>query len=157
MWNYKGAVHAIRTLFVVLKGIYGTWLRDCFMQRPFVNGAVVCAILRGSPIPRFQVSRKTYQTMMRNPRRAEFAFSPPLFLGKVEGTTVPFTMLVISSLNPNFPISQTLFRKIFLKKASYGLVSSNRHCFSQPRTPNRAATPTQPPSHHASRINIHIS
>ena len=54
---------------------------------------------------RHGVSKKTYRTTLRNPRRAKYAFSPPLSLGKVEGTTVLFTMLVILSLGTNFPTS----------------------------------------------------
>ncbi len=52
----------------------------------------------------FPVSRKTNQTTPQSPRRAEYAFSPPLSLGKVGGTTIPFTMLVISTIGSNFPI-----------------------------------------------------
>jgi len=40
-----------------------------------------------------------------HPRRAEHAFSPPLSLGKVEGTAIIFPLFVISALDMHFPLS----------------------------------------------------
>jgi hypothetical protein len=52
-----------------------------------------------------QKSKKTYKTTMRDPRRAEHAFSPPLSVGKLEGTAVLFPLLEISAFDMHFLFS----------------------------------------------------
>jgi hypothetical protein len=42
---------------------------------------------------------------MRTPQRAENAFSPPLSLGKEEGTVILFPLLEMSSLDMHFMFS----------------------------------------------------
>ena len=48
------------------------------------------------------VSKKTYQLTLRDPRRGKYVFFPFLFLGKVEGTTIASTLLVLLALDMHF-------------------------------------------------------
>jgi hypothetical protein len=50
-------------------------------------------------------SEITYQTTLRGPRRAKHDFSPPLSIGKVEGTAIFFSLLEISPFDMHFLFS----------------------------------------------------